>query len=147
MEARHPIALLVVLCGLLCGCGGSAASPPKYVAEGDGICAGDLAQLNRLPQPSSPEQAVSYLPKALTIMQGETDRLATLDPPAANQVELTAALQSARRLATVLRDTLHELRSGVVELGTLAQAQAQSDALRRTLDARFRDAGLARCAE
>jgi hypothetical protein len=75
------VALLGVVALPLAGCGGSAVKPSAYVAAGDAICSSQLAQLNRLPRPTTPEGAVSYLPQARTIIQRERGRLAALDPP------------------------------------------------------------------
>jgi hypothetical protein len=90
---------------------------------------------------------VSYLPKALMIMQRETNGLAALDPPASERAQVAAGLASARQLAALLRRFLHELRGGLVELSTFAQVQTQTGTYRADLDAHFRQAGLARCAE
>jgi len=145
-------------CGLLlAGCAGakapaprarSAASPaPTYAATGNAICAEQLAALNRLPQPATAEQTIAYLPPALTIMRRETTRLAALDRPGAGTAKLDAALTSTRALSTLLQRLLHELKHGMVELAALATVQTKSTAMRAQIDARFREAGLPRCAE
>jgi hypothetical protein len=147
MARTHVIALLGAVCLMLAGCGGSASSTPRYVAAGNAVCAEQLARLNGLSQPTTPEQAVSYLPQAVAIMQRETVRLAALDPPASKRAQLEAGLASARRLATLLDGVLHKLRSGVVELSAFAQVQAQSETLRADIGAHLRQAGLTRCAQ
>jgi hypothetical protein len=147
MSRRHMIALLVVACGVLAGCGGATSKAPRYVAAANAICSAELRQLRALGQPSTPDQAISYLPKALTIISSETRRLATLNPPASNRPELTSALASERQLAAVLGRFLHALRSGTVELSTFSQVQTQSATLKSSLDAHFRQAGLALCTQ
>jgi hypothetical protein len=147
MARTHSIGLLGAVCLLLAGCGGSGSSTPKYVAAGNAICSEQLAQLNKLPQPTTPEQAVAYLPQAVAIMQRETTRLAALELPASKRAQFQAALAGTRQLASVLRGVLRKLRSGVIEISAFAQVQAQSDALRADIDAHLRQAGLARCAQ
>jgi hypothetical protein len=147
MARTHAIALLGAVCLLVAGCGSSASSTPEYVAAGNAICAEQLAQFNRLPLPATPEQAVSYLPQALAIMQRETGRLAALDLPASKRAQFQAGLASSRQLATLLHGVLHKLRSGVVEISAFAQVQAQSATLKADIDAHLRQAGLARCAQ
>jgi hypothetical protein len=148
--------LLAVAVLPLAGCGGSSSSsssggsdssPSAYVGQGNAICTQELARLNGLTQPTTPEQAVIYLPKALRIMERETARLAALDPAAPGRGELAAGLASARQLAAVLQRFLNKLRGGLVEISIFAQVQTQSATLRANLDQHFRRAGLGRCAE
>ena len=157
------IALLGVGCLLFAGCGGSASSSSpadsasasssgvsasssaRYLAAGNAICTKQLARLNKLAQPTSAEQAASYLPKALVIMRRETSELAALDPPVPVRAQVTAGLASAERLAALLHRFLHELKGGLVELSTFGRVQAQTGALRADVNAHFRQAGLTRC--
>ena len=153
MGRTHGIALLTAASLLLAACGSSspsthgAASPhPEFVPAADAICARELAKINGLPRPTTPQQAVSYLPQALRIMQRETGELAALEPPASQRAQLDASIERTRQLAALLRGFLHELRSGVVEISTFAQVQSQSGALQADINARFRQAGLTACA-
>jgi hypothetical protein len=137
---------------LLAGCGGShsspsASAPPAYLASADAICSEQLGKLSRLPQPTTPEGATSYLPKALAIMQSEVSRLTALQVPADKQAQLKAGLASEGELSNVLRGLLHKLKSGIVEISSFGELQARSDALKADVDAHFRQAGLERCAE
>jgi len=152
MARRNATVGMVVACLLLAGCGGSSSSPgasapPAYLASANAICSVQLAKLNKLTQPTTPEGATSYLPKALVIMQGEETQLTALRVPADKQAQLKAGLASEGELANVLRGLLHKLRSGVVELSSFGELQARSDALNADVDAHFRQAGLERCAE
>lgn len=162
MAKRLVIALLGLGCLPFAGCGGSAsssspagsASSPvvpasasaRYLAAGNAVCTKQLTQLNKLAQPTSAEQAVSYLPRALVIMQRETSGLTALDPPAPERAQVAAGLASAQQLAALLRRFLHELRGGLVEISTFGRVQAQTGALRADVNAHFRLAGLTRCA-
>jgi|GEM_PF-2552659 len=157
-----PAKLLVPIgaaCLLLAGCGGSSgstaapskassvSSSPTYVAAADAICSRQLALLNQLPRPTTPEGALTYLPQALPIMHREVTALETLKAPASEQAQFTAGLATARKLSTLLGDLLHKLHSGIVELSALTGLQTQSEALRADLDAHFRSAGLTQCGE
>ncbi len=153
MARTRAIALLSVACLPLAACGSSrsasrdsAKSPPRYVAAAEAICTARLAQINRLTRPTTPEQAVSYLPQALTIMGSEIAELTALAPPAHQRAELSAALASTRQLASLLRGFLHQLRSGLVEIATFARVQTRSGALTAEADDHFGRAGLAKCA-
>jgi len=157
-----PIKLLVPIAAaslLLAGCGGSggsttapatpssASSSPAYVAAADAICSRQLAQLNKLPRPTTPEGALTYLPRALPIMRREVTSLETVKAPASEQAQFAAGLATARKLSTLLGDLLHKLHSGIVEVSALTELQTQTEALRGNLDAHFRGAGLAQCGE
>ncbi len=152
MVRRRWIATLTAGCAALCACpllagcgaGSSSAGAPAYVARGDQICATQLAALARLPKPTTPEQAVSYLPHALAALHAESGRLRTL-AAGAGEGELRAAVADVDRLAALLSGFLHHLNTGIVELTTFGQVQAQSSALRSQIDAHFRRAGLKRC--
>jgi hypothetical protein len=132
---------------LLAACGSSSSPPPAYVARANQICATQEAVLARLPRPTTPEQAVTYLPHLLAVLHAERTQLSALDPGAAGRSELDASLGDVSRLSALLSGFLHHLKTGLVELTTFSQVQAQSDALRTQLDAHFRRAGLARCVQ
>jgi hypothetical protein len=145
MARTHALALIAVLALLLGACGSSTSPPPAYVAAGEAICGQQQARLNHLAGPTTPEQAVSYLPQVLAIMHRETSRLQGLDPPAAKRAELAAGLASAGQLAARLHSFLHELQTGIVEVGSFPRLQAQSTALRAQIDGHLRQAGLEGC--
>ncbi len=150
---------LAAACLLLAACGssspspstgssaGSQASATRYLAGANAVCARLLAKLDRLTQPTTAEQAVSYLPQALRIMQAENRQLATLDPPAGERPQLEAGLRSSQQLAALLRRFLHELQSGLVELNAFARVQSRSQALRADVDSHLRAAGLSSCTQ
>jgi hypothetical protein len=152
MACRNATVAMGLACLLLAGCGSSgsspaASAPPAYLASANEICSEQLAKLNKLPQPTTPEGATSYLPKALAIMQSEHRQLTALRVPADKQAQLNAGLASAGELSNVLRGLLHKLSSGIVEIGSFGQVQARSQALKADIDTHFRQAGLQRCAE
>lgn len=146
MQAKRAAALLMLIPLLLAGCAGSTPPPPAYVAAADAICTAQLAQLNRLGQPTTPEQAISYLPQAVAIIGHERSGLAALSPPAGMRAEVDAGLAGQGQLAALLRHISDQLRSGLVEVGTFSRAQAEGDTLRADINAHFRRAGLAQCA-
>ncbi|HXN39688.1 MAG TPA: hypothetical protein VN892_16765 [Solirubrobacteraceae bacterium] len=147
---------MAFLCGALAGCGTSgthpatqaSASVPAYIAAGNAICARQLAQLNGLARPQTPEQAIGYLPRAVAIMHSESADLAALHVPAggAGAAQLDAALASTRELAGTLARFLGQLRSGMIDLTDFGTVQSRGIALHEQLDRQFRLAGLPRCA-
>lgn len=152
MARGNATVVMGVSCLLLAGCGGSSTSPhasgpPSYLASANAICSVQLAKLDRLPQPTTPEGATSYLPKALAIMQSEQTQLTALQLPANREAQLKAGLASEGELASVLSGLLHKLRSGIVAISSLGQIQARSDTLKADVDAHLRQAGLERCVE
>lgn len=154
MARTRAITLLTAAGLLLTGCGSSHPSSPDptspspaFAAAADAVCSRQLAQLNTLTRPTTAEAAVSYLPHALSVMRAELRQLSALHPPASERVAFAGALAGEQRLTALLGRFLHELRSAIVELGSFARAQAQSDALRADIDAHFRQAGLAHCVQ
>ncbi|HXW58327.1 MAG TPA: hypothetical protein VEJ23_02490 [Solirubrobacteraceae bacterium] len=155
MADSRPFASVLAGCALLCTCallagcgeGSSAAASPPYVARGDRICATQLALLARLPQPTTPDQAVTYLPHVLTALHGESTQLRTLQPPPSTRGELREALADTSRLSALLSGFLDRLRTGIVEITMFGQIQSQSTALRTQIDAHFRRAHLMRCVQ
>lgn len=151
MRERAPVALLIAGVTLLCGCGGSSSSSAsaqmaRYVAAGNAICVKELTELSKAPEPTTPAQAVEYLPRDIAIIRRESDRLAALEPPAAKRPELDAVVARGRRLGTLLDGFLHKLKTEAIELTTLAEVQSQSDTLRSQINHDFQQAGLSRCA-
>jgi hypothetical protein len=141
-------AAIVAICAVLAGCGGSSgpsAQEKQFVAQANAICAQELAVLNKTPEPTSPTQAIGYLPKALAIIQRQSARLEALSVPASKRGELQAALASGTQLGTLLEGFLRKLHSGSFELATFTQVQTQSVALREQINAHFRKAGLTSC--
>jgi hypothetical protein len=147
MPRTHALALLSSAAVLLAGCAGSAALPAAYVAAADTICTTQLAQLDRLPQPVTLDEAGTYIPQAIAILGREKSRLAALDPPARARAQLAAAVAGEGQLAGMLRHVSEELRSGLVEVGTLSRVQAEGRTLRANINAHLREAGLARCVQ
>lgn len=155
MADRRPIASVLAGCALVCAClllaacGGSSstAASQAYVARGEQICATQLALLARLRRPTTPDQAVTYLPRVLAVLHAESTRLQTLDPTAPARSQLALALADTTRLSTLLSGFLDRLRTGIVEITTFGQIQSQSNALRLQIDTHFRRAGLVRCVQ
>jgi hypothetical protein len=141
------IATLALSCAAFAGCGGggSDAKEKKFIAAANAICAQELAVLNKAPEPTTPAQAIDYLPKAIGIIQHQSARLAALEVPASKRADLTAAVSTGRQLGDVLTRFLHQLRAGSFDLTTFTQVQSQSVALREQINAHFRKAGLSRC--
>jgi hypothetical protein len=141
------VALALIVAGALSGCVGShgAAKPAAYIAAGNAICRGQLARLGHVRQPTSTEEAISYLPSALGVLRADSRELASLDVPAAQRGKLDAALASSREMAALLTRFLHELNRGMVEFGQLAALQAKASRLRARIDLRFHEAGLSAC--
>lgn len=150
-EAASVIRRSLVLAALLgvtlygCGGGGQSAQEKRFIAQGNAICAQELAILNRTPEPVTPTQAISYLPKAIAIIQRQSARMQALTAPPAKRAAVAAALSSGHQLAAVLEAFLHKLRTGSLELSTFAQVQSQSVSLREQINADFRRAGLKGC--
>ncbi len=81
------------------------------------------------------------------MMHSEVAALRSLDPPGSAHRELAAATSTTSQLAAVLGRLLHELRQGTVEFQQLAAVQRRTTVMRAQLDASFRRAGLASCAQ
>jgi hypothetical protein len=143
--ARNRVLVLLGTLVLLAGCGGSARAPGGYAASGDAICGAQLAQLSRLTRPTTPEGAISYLPRALAIMQRAKGELTALHPPAPVRAQFAAGLADQGQLAALLHRVYHQLETGLLEIGTFTHVEAETDALRADISAHLRRAGLARC--
>jgi hypothetical protein len=148
MSRIASVATLGLVCAALAGCGGSSgpsAQEKQFVAQANAICTQELAVLSKTPEPTSPTQAIGYLPKALAIIQRQSARLQALSVPASKRGELQAALASGTQLGTLLEGFLRKLHSGSFDLATFTQVQTQSVTLREQINAHFRKAGLTSC--
>jgi hypothetical protein len=148
MSRVASLVTLALICAAVAGCGGSSgpsAQEKQFVAQANAICAQELAVLNKTPEPTSPTQAIGFLPKAIAIIQRQSARLQALSVPASKRAELQAALGSGRQLGRLLEGFLRKLRSGSFELATFTQVQTQSVTLREQINAHFRKAGLTSC--
>lgn len=148
MSRFGSLAAIALICAAVAGCGGSSgpsAQEKQFVAQANAICAQELAVLSKTPEPTSPTEAIGYLPKAIAIIQRQSERLESLSAPASKRGELQAALASGRQLGTLLEGFLRKLHSGSFELATFTQVQTQSVTLREQINAHFRKAGLASC--
>jgi hypothetical protein len=148
MNRIGSVAALSLVCAVVAGCGGSSgpsAQEKQFVAQANAICTQELAVLAKTPEPTSPTAAISYLPKALAIIQRQGARLSALNAPASKRAEVQAALASGQQLGTLLAGFLQKLRSGSFELATFSQVQSQSVTLRQQINAHFRKAGLTSC--
>jgi hypothetical protein len=149
MPRAPKITLLACACaGLLAGCGGAAKRQPPpsaYRAQASAICREQQAKLHGLQQPSTPAEAINYLPPALAVIHRETQLLGALEPPPAERQKLAAALTNARQLRGVLQHFLTQLHQGMVEFPVLVEVQAEGNTLRSQISRRFREAGLPAC--
>jgi hypothetical protein len=136
-----------VLALALASCGGSNKQQASYVSRANAICRQALAELHKTPEPTTPAQAISFLPRAITIIEHQVAGLDALDVPASQRGHLQAALGSVRSLGTVLGGFVHQLRAGTVELSTFEQVQTQSTTLRAQINRQFRQAGLSGCVD
>jgi hypothetical protein len=146
---RGSTTALALSCALLAGCGGAGTGPSaqekQFVAAANAICAQELAVLNKTPEPTLPQQAIGYLPKAIAVIQRQSGRLEALNVPASKRADLASAVGSGRQLGVILTGFLHQLHTGKYELATFAQVQSQSITLREQINAHFSKAGLTRC--
>jgi hypothetical protein len=148
MTRSPSIALLLVGCALLSACGSSSeSSSSAYVARGEAICAHARAELARYPRPTTPEQAIAYIPHALTIIYMQGAQLSALDPAPSKRSQLDAAIATDRHISAVLSHFLSTLKTGIVELTSFVQVQTQTNALHEQLDRQYRAAGLPTCAK
>jgi hypothetical protein len=148
MSRVASLVTLALICAAVAGCGGSSgpsAQEKQFVAQANAICAQELAVLKTTPEPTSPTQAITYLPKAIAIIQRQSARLSALSVPSSKRGELEGALARGRQLGTVLEGFLGKLRSGHFELSTFTQVQSESVTLREQINAHFRKAGLTSC--
>jgi hypothetical protein len=150
MKRTRQFVLFSALCvSALAGCGSSSqrSAPAPYIAQANAICRSQLARLRHLEQPTTPAQAIDYLPPALAIMRSETRMLGALDPPAGARAKLAAAVAGTRQLSAVLQQFLGRLQHGLVEFAVLASVQMRSARIRAAIDTRFHEAGLTACNE
>ena len=153
--ARTRAITLLTAAGLLLT--GAAAPPvsrrptspsPAFVAAADAICAAQLAQLNRLAQPTTAEQAISYLPQALSDHRARARQRSrrSTRPPASGPQFAARARRPRSSWRRSWGASCMNCGRGSSNSASFSRAQAESDALRADIDAHFRQAGLAQCA-
>lgn len=89
--------LLMALVCLAAGCGGSSApaqvsAKDAYLAKAEAICASANTELARVKktQPTATEQLPTYVKAIVDVGRKNVEQLSALEPPAADNAEITA---------------------------------------------------------
>ena len=136
------------LAALLAGCGGDdRLSTEDYRAQAVKICQASERQTDRLGQPKTPAEFKAFLKRGIAITQENVDKFEDLSPPDDLQDEHDAIVEREKDGIEQLRKLEGELKGNRSDLRRLQAAQPALDKLSDQVDARFRAAGLDRCAE
>ena len=136
------------LAALVAGCGGEdRLSTEDYRAQATKICQDSERQTDRLGQPDSPAEFKAFLQRGIEITDRNVAEFEDLVPPEDLEDEHEAIVEREKDGIEQLRKLAGELKGNRSDLRRLQQAQPQLDKLSDQVDARFRDAGLDRCAE
>jgi hypothetical protein len=148
MTLRALPAAALVAALLVAGCGGDdRLDTEDYRRQATRICDQSKQQTERLGQPRTPAQFKGFLERGIRITEANLQRFADLAPPEDLQDEHDAIVERERAGLTQLRELARDLRGNQSDLRRIQRIQPALDRLSDQVDARFRAAGLDRCAE
>jgi hypothetical protein len=147
---RRALTLAAAVAVLAAGCGddgGDRLSTEDYRSQATRICQDAERQTDRLGQPETPAQFKRFLERGIVITDRNLKSFEELEPPEDLQDEHDAIVERERSGLERLRRLSRELKGNQSDLRRLQAVQPELDRLSDQVDARFRAAGLNRCAE
>jgi hypothetical protein len=138
-------ALAVLLLG---GCGGDGRlSSADYRAKAAGICADTKRETDALGRPKRTSEFKVFLARGLKVTDRNLRRFEALKPPKELQGEHDAIVAGERQGEQQLRSLSGKLHGDSRDIALLRRVQPQLSKLSNETDARYRAAGLDRCAQ
>lgn len=92
--ALAAVTVAVSACG---GDGGERLSEADWIAQADAVCAEAQAELDALPEPTTPAELTELAEEAVTIAEEQLSRLRELRPPEAAEDDYTEMLDLTAR--------------------------------------------------
>ena len=139
------LAAVVVLVG--CGGGSDRLSAKDYRAQATRICVDAKRQTDALGRPDTTRQFKVFISKGIVVIDRNVRRFAALKPPADLQADHDAIVASQRRGLDQFRRLATKLHGDSRDVALLRAVQPELKRISDESDARFRAAGLDRCAQ
>jgi hypothetical protein len=136
--------------GLLAGCGGGGSdrlSAKDYRAQATAICADTQRATDALGRPKRTSEFKVFLARGLKVTDRSLRRFAALKPPTDLQNEHDAIIAGERRAQDQLRSLSGRLHGDSRDIAVLRRVQPQLSKIGGDTNARYRAAGLTRCAQ
>jgi hypothetical protein len=151
MDARsRTIALVTLAAGAtgVAGCGGGdggsgALSRKQYIARADQICRDSNRQILKIPAPKSAPQVVSYVNRAVPLVDQTLKRLKALEPESGFQADAAQLVGNLGLQRNIIRDVgAAAKKRDVKELTAVTKRGAQ---IAQTTEQRAKTAGFKVC--
>ena len=134
---------------LLAGCGGGddgTLSAAEYRAQASRICTDTQRQTDALGRPKKTSEFKIFLQRGLRVTDRNLQRFSALKPPKDLEDEHNAIIAGERAGQEQLRELSRELHGDARDIALLRRVQPRLAKLSGETDARYRAAGLTRCA-
>jgi len=135
---------------VLAGCGGGGSdrlSAGDYRAKASAICADTKRETDALGRPTRTSEFKVFLSRGLKVTDKNLRRFEALKPPEDLQSAHEAIIAGERRGQQQLRALSSRLHGDSRDIAVLRQVQPALSKLSDQTDARYRAAGLSRCAQ
>jgi hypothetical protein len=146
---RRGLTLAAIAAALLAGCGGGSdrLSAKDYRAQASAICADTQRETDALGRPKRTSEFKVFLARGLKVTGRSLQRFAALKPPQDLQDEHDAIIAGERRAQDQLRSLSSQLHGDSRDISVLRRVQPQLSKIGGETNARYRAAGLPRCAQ
>jgi hypothetical protein len=147
---RRRLIVLTPALALLAGCGSSGdgrLSAGDYRAQASRICADTQRETAALGRPRGTSAFKVFLTRGLRVTDRNLRRFAALRPPSDLQDEHDAIVAGERKAEQQLRAISGQLHGDSRDIALLRRVQPQLARLGDQTNARYRAAGLPRCAQ
>ena len=142
--------ILVAVVTLLAGCGGGGddqLSADDYRAQATKICADAKRQTDALGRPNTTSEFKTFLAKGIRVTERNLQRFDDLKPPDDLKAKHDAIVAGEKSGLEQLKKLSSQLKGDARDVALLRKTQPELARLSDETDARFRDAGLDRCAQ
>jgi hypothetical protein len=149
---RLSLAATIAVTAVLAGCGGGddggdQLSAADYRAQATKICADAKRQTDALGRPKTTSEFKTFLAKGIRVTEQNLRRFEGLEPPDDLKAKHEAIVKGERDGLNQLKELSGQLKGDARDVALLRKTQPELARLSDETDARFRDAGLARCAQ
>jgi hypothetical protein len=145
---RQAVLAVAAAAALLGGCGGEGRlSAADYRAKATRICADTQRRTDALGRPRRTSEFKRFLARGLRVTDRSIRSFEALKPPKQLQAEHDAIVAGERRGQQQLQSLSAKLHGDSRDLAVLRQVQPSLTKLSDETDARYRAAGLVRCAQ
>ena len=144
---RGATSLAAALCLVALGaCGGTPLSVSQLRTNATRVCQAASRQGDRIPTPTSPNQATAFLKSGVPVLRDELTNLRALTPPSSLASTYSSSVAAVSEQLRLLRQAVQRVDAGAEPLGAIRTLQLQLSSSEARGDAGWHSLDIPACA-